>query len=185
MGVVDTVFVLLGMSIVYMIVAIFVFVVIGQSAELISSWGKEFKEMDSKKCRWFVSITFLLILSFFIVREYWGETWIGSPLQRGSYRATYYVNAFPGWSEGVKNYRLAAIIAVDNHADSENGESKYSIEKIYFPNGGYEMIDQIEVLDELYKKCQCEDMSGQEWSIEVTDQRVTGHELEALRKKRN
>ncbi|MEN6371846.1 MAG: hypothetical protein ABFD64_07505 [Armatimonadota bacterium] len=82
---------------------------------------------------------------------------------------------FPEHAE-VKNYRVVADVTVDNTASSGDEsveESKYTINRIYFPNGGYvDMAEQSEVCSQIYEPCEYTDTQDRVWVLELTDKQA-------------
>jgi hypothetical protein len=113
----------------------------------------------------------------------YGNEIIGSYLEKSNYRTQYYINLFPN-DENSKNYRLPADIHV--FTELEEGETtedrfgqestsfskvKYiTVEKIYWPNGGYLYFEDC-FLD-IGEKNLCYDQNNEGWYIELTEEKV-------------
>ena len=131
--IIETIFSHLCLSAGYAVGGIIALIVVIHVSKYVVQWDDLFKEDSPKFIKIFL-VFWVAVFCFSVWREYWGETYIGSPFERGQeYRAVYYVNAFPEMDR-MKNYRVPADIIVDNHADAGEGSCRYLIKRLYFPN---------------------------------------------------
>jgi len=86
---------------------------------------------------------------------------MGSMFESSNYKSQYYVYAYPG-QEVVKSYKLIA--------DISRTDGEYSVDKAYFPNGGYLYFEDGFVYK--YKKGSMTDQDGKDWYIELTTEKV-------------
>ena len=87
---------------------------------------------------------FLLFLAWGLFLNQWlGNTTVGSPLAKSDFTAKYWVFIQPDNTE-AKNYRVKADISRD--------DTGYSLDKVYWPNGGSSTFDDcyLEVKDSKY-----------------------------------
>jgi hypothetical protein len=102
--------------------------------------------------------------------KHFGESKLGSLLEKPDYTTQYYVNLFADKGNS-KNYRVVADIHVYSTVE-QDGEDSYSekhivVEKVYWPNGGYTTFDDCELEDG--DSGYCTDDEDRSWYIELTD----------------
>jgi len=113
---------------------------------------------------------FLLIFGYTTMKAYWGNDTIGSVFARSNFNTTYYVNVFEN-SNNAKNYRFKADVTVEY----SEGERIIILKKVYFPNDGYLIFKDTDYMItnlKPYEKVRFEDDNGNEWYIELTNEKV-------------
>jgi hypothetical protein len=126
----------------------------------------------------FVLIGIILVFGYLVgIKQYWGNTTIGSFFEKDIYTTQYYVNLFVN-KDNVKSYRVKADIRADYIEYVDDKQRVYWIEKAYFNNGGYlTFYNEIENSNyhtslEFNKKVSVIDDNGKEWFVELTDIKI-------------
>jgi hypothetical protein len=89
-----------------------------------------------------VGLLFILIIVYFVYRNYLGEQRIDSWIEKPKYTTQYWVSLQPD-NEEAKNYRVKADIFHD--------APDYYLTKVYWPNGGSSTFDDCNLDKDQYQ----------------------------------
>jgi hypothetical protein len=123
----------------------------------------------------FISIACLSLVRLGI-SHFWGIKEIGSFFEAPRpYTTQYYVYLFSE-RNSVKNYRLPADLNIDNDCENDGETSTcfdlVSLEKAYFPNGGYLYFNDCILDMKKDSSSSCIDQDGVSWNIQFKNEKV-------------